>query len=438
MTMTRRARLTTTMRNQNKFKRRLLGVVLTLSIGLSGVLYGCCHRRGLDGRGKMSDPLDKADRKVLPAAPPGPKTKPEPNGFIRRDFFPAQTYSELLEEIKAKGSRFVLPDDDFKNFDPGFPLGSPVLGFLRGGHALGEVMAIIENTCRSLANLPPPKPADPISVVDVARHLRNFLSASSQMAGWMHVEKYIIAGPEDYKSATAHPCKCHDPARELRGFVQSDGPVGELMGKGATLLRRVLMRISWVLRLQALEHKSADPEVYLRVISADRLWTRDATAFMKEAETKVMDVLRANPERFQAFRDLQKKGVAWPHAAIVRRDIENAGFAFRPMMVKRDRCVCATCEVEVSGWRPWHNPWAFHDYAKHHPEFLDVARTACAGDRATLLVLEEWRASLPPPLAAAPAAVPVPAAAAAALLRAAAPAAASPALPPPSDAIVRI
>jgi hypothetical protein len=24
------------------------------------------------------------------------------------------------------------------------------------------------------------------------------------------------------------------------------------------------------------------------------------------------------------------------------------------MMIKRDRCVCDACGVEVSGWRPWH------------------------------------------------------------------------------------
>lgn len=37
----------------------------------------------------------------------------------------------------------------------------------------------------------------------------------------------------------------------------------------------------------------------------------------------------------------------------LRRQIERAGFIFRPMMIKRDRCVCDACGVEVSGWRPW-------------------------------------------------------------------------------------
>jgi hypothetical protein len=39
------------------------------------------------------------------------------------------------------------------------------------------------------------------------------------------------------------------------------------------------------------------------------------------------------------------------------------------MMVKRDRCICEKCGVEISGWRPWHNPWHMNDMTRHDADF---------------------------------------------------------------------
>jgi len=86
---------------------------------------------------------------------------------------------------------------------------------------------------------------------------------------------------------------------------------------------------------------------------------------MREAEAKVTQMLTDNQAKFHAFRELQRLGVQWPHSAPARKEIEGAGFVFRPMMIKRDRCVCETCLVEISGWRPWQNAWAYHDYTRH-------------------------------------------------------------------------
>lgn len=91
----------------------------------------------------------------------------------------------------------------------------------------------------------------------------------------------------------------------------------------------------------------------------------EADSFMKDAEHKVVEMLHANQERFQQFREMQRRGVAWPHSAQLRCEIEAAGFVYRPMMIKRDRCVCDDCGIEVNGWKPWHNPLSFHNYEKH-------------------------------------------------------------------------
>lgn len=59
----------------------------------------------------------------------------------------------------------------------------------------------------------------------------------------------------------------------------------------------------------------------------------------------------------------------WPHSPAVRKEIEAAGFLFRPLMIKKDRCVCDTCGAEMAGWRQWHYPWLFHNWPRHNINF---------------------------------------------------------------------
>lgn len=75
--------------------------------------------------------------------------------------------------------------------------------------------------------------------------------------------------------------------------------------------------------------------------------------------------MNMNPDIFKKFLEVPG-GIQWPHSPQLRRQIEFAGFVFRPKAIERDRCVCNTCGVEVSGWRLWHNPWTFHDWSKRH------------------------------------------------------------------------
>lgn len=115
---------------------------------------------------------------------------------------------------------------------------------------------------------------------------------------------------------------------------------------------------------------------------------------MKEAEVKVTAMLTENQPKFHQFREHQRKGVQWPHSSAVRKEIESTGLVFRPMMIKRDRCLCETCEVEVSGWRAWHSPWAFHNYTRHKPEFMEKARKACASQPVVMVVLDDAKAQM--------------------------------------------
>ncbi len=131
-----------------------------------------------------------------------------------------------------------------------------------------------------------------------------------------------------------------------------------------------------MLELSRKAGKSFDANLAVRVIAADRDWAHEANVFMREAEAKVTELLVHNQKSFDEFRKLQRKGVQWPHSPQLRTQIESAGFAYRPMMIKRDRCICDKCNVEISGWRPWHDPWKYHNYDRHDAAFKDKAKQA--------------------------------------------------------------
>lgn len=199
---------------------------------------------------------------------------------------------------------------------------------------------------------------------DAARHMLSCLSAVTQLVGWQHVSWYIR--DSDYYTAKTKEVQKSSGTGAPHPFMTGGiipGSMDEYQARGQALIKRLAQRVEWVLSLMRRANKRFDPRFVVKVIAADRMWAQDANVFMREAESKVTELLVSNQAKFQAFREQQRKGVGWPHSFELRKFIENAGFVYRPMMIKRDRCVCETCGVEVSGWRSWHNPFAFHNYA---------------------------------------------------------------------------
>jgi len=176
------------------------------------------------------------------------------------------------------------------------------------------------------------------------------MSAVNQLSGWQHAQNYIH-NPQLY----VERLKSAQRGEEMSRGPIVPGSIDDYQFRGQMIIKRLCQRIQWLLDLQIKSNKSFDAELAVKVIAADRVWASDANVFMKEAESKVTDMLTRNQQKFQAFRELQRKGVQWMHSPELRRDIEAAGFVYRPMMIKRDRCVCETCGVEVSGWREWYS-----------------------------------------------------------------------------------
>ena len=237
------------------------------------------------------------------------------------------------------------------------------------------------------------------AVPDAARHLLSTFSAINQLSGWQHVAWYI-RNPALYleKAKEAHRVAEAGgtysfaeayAASQTNVKTEGDTPTSinmeEYVRRGQNLIKRFACRIEWLLSLLKPVNKKFDSVFALRVMAADRVWAHDANEFMREVESKLTELLMANQNKFQAFRELQSKGVLWPHSMELRKQIESAGFAFRPMMIKRDRCVCETCGEEVSGWRSWHNPWSFHNYSRHDASFRPPVN---------------WLRAAPPPTAA--------------------------------------
>lgn len=283
----------------------------------------------------------------------------------------ATNYLQLKNQIRENGSAIKLPPYNEVKINIPIPLELVVKNFISGTILL-DTFALIEYTCRRAAALPPDT-SGAVSMIDVAKHILSFFGAVNQLPGWLYCEQWITANTTNQKI------------------------IPELINKGNSLIMGLLSRLQWVLNLQTASTKHADPEILMRVLSADRVWASDSTTFMKEAEVKVTAMLTENQPKFHQFREAQRKGVPWPHTPSVRKDIEAAGLVFRPMMIKRDRCICETCQVEVSGWRAWQCPWAYHDYSRHLPNFLEKAIGACKHNTVVMVVLNDVKIRLAPP-----------------------------------------
>jgi hypothetical protein len=208
------------------------------------------------------------------------------------------------------------------------------------------------------------------------------------------------------------------PVKTIVATAKDDKVAGKieiLQNKADAHLRHTLTRAALAIALENRYQSKGDmianrSERILALLQCDRKWMSDGATFLKNAEQQVSGLVNMDPSLFAKFRDLQSRGVQWPHSPQLRRHIERAGFIYRPMMIKRDRCVCDACGVEISGWRPWYNPWLFHDWSKRHP-FLPPPEVRNSFSSAA--------PDTPAPDAPAPGA-PAPGAAAAAALRAAA------------------
>jgi len=106
-------------------------------------------------------------------------------------------------------------------------------------------------------------------MIDVARHIVNYLSAVGQLPGWLHVEQYIRnpTGYTEGKNSEGHR-RISSSNLSPSPPVEGRGRIGELMAQGEGLFNRLCRRIAWVWALETKENKAPDANVYMRVISA--------------------------------------------------------------------------------------------------------------------------------------------------------------------------
>lgn len=255
----------------------------------------------------------------------------------------------------------VVPLLDSKTYQPNFPIEAAVGRFYRPDESpLAPAMMAIEGVARA-ASLDPKHPAN-----NPTKHFLSFMVLSSQLLAWQHAQRFL-ENPLTY-AETSKTLLYGYKAPSASGSAGAPATVrsmDDLQESGRRLLQKLCQRVDWLLELQRNSHRKFDGELALKVVVADRVWATETDAFIKEAEHKVVEMLQGNQQRFQQFREVSRRAVAWPHSPQLRVEIEAAGFAYRPTMIKRDRCVCDECAVEVNGWKPWHNPLAFHDFDKH-------------------------------------------------------------------------
>lgn len=331
------------------------------------------------------------------------------SSIIRPDL--PDTWDKIVHQMNSSNptnpiSRFILlPDISSRPFALGFSIDGNVekpepaksYVFSLDPHVsrfvgimdtvLAQAMQSIETYARQLVlddiankNAEPhqKKPVSPY--VGAATHLLNFFSAINQLLGWQHVQRYIH-NPQYYielSKTSLSLTKGGDDSIKITALKAMSAPLtpmtllDETHVEGRNVLRYLCHRVDWLLELQRKEGKAFNIEMFFRIVTSDLAFRDASHTFMKKAETHVTEMLTKNPQKFHAFRELQRKGVLWPHSKALREAIEAAGFVYRPMMIKRDLFKCEKCGVEVSGFMPWHEPMLFHNFSKHPDAFKTV------------------------------------------------------------------
>lgn len=134
-------------------------------------------------------------------------------------------------------------------------------------------------------------------------------------------------------SAAPNASNPNDPSLwTARGPSEIHEAIDLLQETGHNTVKRLIQRIDWLRLVFRRDCVAPNAEFIIQCVATDVAWVAEAAAFMKQCEEKVAELLAKNPQRFNQFRELQKKGVQWPHTLEVRKAVEKTGFTFRPSM----------------------------------------------------------------------------------------------------------
>ncbi len=214
-----------------------------------------------------------------------------------------------------------------------------------------------------------PKNTLELALVSISKKLLSLHNVVKEMSGWCHVARYID-NPQQYTKNMR--------AAEAGNKVYMDAWHGDypwfsrlknIENFGYSLMNHYYQLLETALDHQAESFGTINPLYSLDFLSNQKSWIEAIDRFMKMGESAVTELLTKNQQKFQSFRELQRKEVSWPHSYTAFLQMEESGFVYRPMMIKRDRCVCETCGVEISSLYDWFDIRSFHNFAKHPPSF---------------------------------------------------------------------
>ncbi|OAI48025.1 hypothetical protein AYO45_05365 [Gammaproteobacteria bacterium SCGC AG-212-F23] len=197
---------------------------------------------------------------------------------------------------------------------------------------------------------------------DQANCLLDFIKMIHMLYGWQHAKNYITNKTLFLKWREEKNYEAMGSPRE--GVPIEKDSIEEVNARALALLKRLYQRVNWMLELQGKLGSEIDAEFYIKVIAADKKWVKEVDQLYIDAEHIVTNKI-ANNKLFDEFRKLS---VSWPYAPALEKEIKKAGLVHSPMLLKRGRCVCTDCGIEIFGLMPWSNPWSLqklHNTLKH-------------------------------------------------------------------------
>lgn len=308
--------------------------------------------------GEPASYISEEDRKMVAAYP----------------FVPFDTAVTRLTELLERNNE-LHRNFDTRGFDPKQSIArmsprqsmyrSPLTRFrfnvLAPATPLRYALNIFERYLRAFA-------ASPASETqDFAKQCTNYLWTQTRLDGWFQFEAYN-RDPKDYHehNKTGTP---FEPYYTLAVGTpgQRRFTVRDLQETCSVLTGRFIQLVEWISGLQHHAGEPFDPGLCMTVIAANKRWTDDTAILMREADGSMRALFVGNQKQYHEFQRLRG---CWPHSQALLNEIEASGFKNYPTMMKLDRSHCNICDVEVVGWRPWHDPWNMHNASRHPPGTL--------------------------------------------------------------------
>lgn len=196
------------------------------------------------------------------------------------------------------------------------------------------------------------------------------IDLSGHLQWWVKVEDHKRSQEQQTKEPPSDHIMQDAGAVAVAVFQEEKKTLRALKNDAEMIVRQVMLYAKDILDLEKHYDFKITDDVkslhVLRKLSEDLNWFKAIRDFNENFIPLMQELINSN----QHESYYQATQVAWPHGAKLEDHLFRTGYRRIYMKLVSDTCVCNICKIEMKAWRPWHNPWFFHDFTKAHPRLI--------------------------------------------------------------------